>query len=462
MAETKHDAAFFFDALVAKLNSSKIPDAQDRIVAHIRTVTGHTTLPSYHQSTDLEDERVQIYMACIKAVLTGDFSALHGQPTAGKPVSRDDLADFKAAQPAPQPAPAPKPEAQPLTGVDPKLQAVVTAIVAAIGQGQAGGKIDEREVRTIAEQVLDQKFGDAHKSIVEFSHGVAESCSKMVKDYLKSIPPRDVIEIHNNGKLVNTIEGRVHKQVPTLAKMLLSRNAQGYSEFIYVYSAPGAGKTRMTKDIAACIGGLPYYAFPCGPTATEGKMLGFNNIANGTFVAGWLYKAFRDGGLVALDEIDLADASVLGACNSIENEEFTFGNGECVQRHKDFHLIAFANTIGTGATGGFVRNKLDAATLNRFTHVKLEYDEDLERGVFGNSDWASYVIKVREYVTKNCNGSIYITPRATRKGAAYLATGHTPAEVADMVLFGLCSPEVKQTILSNVGAFGQPAKKGKK
>ena len=44
-------------------------------------------------------------------------------------------------------------------------------------------------------------------------------------------------------------------------------------------------------------------------------------------------------------------------------------------------------------------------------------------------------------------------PRATRKGAAYLAAGIPWEDVADMVLFGLCSKEVKVNVLKNVGPY---------
>ena len=101
---------------------------------------------------------------------------------------------------------------------------------------------------------------------------------------------------------------------------------------------------------------VPYYPIQCGPTTTEGKIVGYNNIATGTFIEGLAYKAFKNGGLVCLDEVDLSDASVIaGAGNALENQFYTFGNSETIERHRDFYLIAWANTRGTGATGGETR-----------------------------------------------------------------------------------------------------------
>ena len=262
-----------------------------------------------------------------------------------------------------------------------------------------------------------------------------------------------ILEVKIDGQPRGSLSGeKFHKQLPLIVKLLASRNAMGFSEFIYIWGAPGSGKTHMAKQIAKCLG-VRAYTYPVGPTITEGKLLGFNNIATGSFIAGWLYEAYKNGGLVALDEIDLADAAVLGATNSIENDAYIFGNGEAIERHQDFYLIAFANTQGTGNTKGFVRNILDAATRDRFTQIELEYDEELEKAIYGNVEWAQYVQKVREFVKTSCNSSVYITPRATRKGAAYLAAGVDIDTIMDITIFKSCSKDLKKSIIDNVGKF---------
>jgi AAA domain (dynein-related subfamily) len=436
---------FLLKQLAERLKA-KPPELQQRVTAHIRERTGHSTIVSFHNNGATEAEKVEVYSECLRAVLTGDFSPLKGQIAAGqvtaepkpepKPVSRDDLA---AEEPVtPQPAQStPNPVGQ--VTADPKIAAAIQVLMGALGPQSP--PIDEAQVRQIVTGIVGERMKEIR----------SEAMSR-VEEYIQKIPPREVVEIRKWDGTVTEIKERCHKQLPLLVKLLASRNAQGWSEFLYVWGAPGAGKTYLLKQLAKALG-VKAYPFPCGPTATEGKMLGFNNIANGTFVQGWLYPAYKNGGLVGLDEIALSDGSVMAANNSIENDTFTFGNGEIVERHKDFYLVAFDNTLGTGASGGFVRNRLDAATLNRFTIVKLEYDAELERTVYGDAKWAEYVLRVRTYVEKNCNGSFHITPRATRKGAAYLANGVPPEAVCDMVLFGLCSKDIKETILKNVGPY---------
>lgn len=444
MSDTKdtkgkaYDPDFLLKALVEKMKA-RGAEVEQRVISHIQAVSGHGTLPAFHNNGDTPEAKCEVYRDCIKAVLTNDFSNLKGEAPKGQ---------AKPAEPQPEPKPEPAKASAPAT-VTPNhsdlANTIAAAIAAAMGPKPQAVVVDEAKIRQIAESIVMEHVSG---KLMEMQRAAMDRVDK----YLAKIPPRDVVEIRKWDGTVNEIKGASHKQLPTIIKALTAVNSIGWSEFLYVWGAPGAGKTHLLRQIGQAIG-VKHYPYPCGPTTTEGKMLGYNNIANGDFVKGWLYDPYKNGGLVGMDEIDLADASVLAGANSIENDEFTFGNGETVKRHKDFYLIAFANTIGTGATGGFVRNRLDAATLNRFTHLKLEYDEELESRIFGNPKWTSYVIKVRGYVAKNCNNSIYITPRASRKGAALLKAGFKPSEVCDMVLFGLCSDEVKQNITKNVGEF---------
>ena len=279
-----------------------------------------------------------------------------------------------------------------------------------------------------------------------------EACTKQLNEAKKAA---EVFVVkHPDGSEVKFAppEERFHKQFPELVNFLSTRNAFGWPEMLYVWGAPGCGKTHLGRQLAKALK-VPYYSYNCGPTVTEGKILGYNNIATGSFIKGWLYDAFKSGGLVALDEIDLCDASVLAACNTMDNDEFTFGNGERIERHRDFYLVAFANTIGTGSTRGFTRNVLDAATRDRYTVVELEYDMELERKLYGNVEWAVYCQRVREHVVKTMNSSFYVTSRAIRKGAAYLAKGMNAERVADAVLFKGLSRDVKATIVASVGKF---------
>lgn len=297
---------------------------------------------------------------------------------------------------------------------------------------------------------------DAREKLLEITKQEIESLKKNAPQILQIV---DKILDHAgqpfDEKLKVSIgpEERFHKQLPDILKILKIRNARGFTEFIWLWGAPGSGKTHLGEQIAKSIS-LTYYPFPADPTVTAGKLLGFNNIATGSFIQGWLYKPYKEGGLAFIDEGDLMDASCFAGANSIENAYFTFGNGERVERHKDFYLIVSANTKGTGATKGFQRNKLDAATLNRFTMIELEYDEDLEKKIYGNEHWAEYVHKVRAYCNNTFKETVHITSRPIRKGAAYLTDKTISREyICDITLFCLMSKDQKQQVLNNVGIF---------
>lgn len=306
------------------------------------------------------------------------------------------------------------------------------------------------KIKQLEEQVTT--LHKASKEAISDKQQELDSVKKQLAEIDKERPIHVIVQTHK-GKELGKITTKHHKQLPTILKLLTARNAMGFPEQLYIHGAPGAGKTHLSRQVAEGLG-VRCFTYPLGPTITEGKLLGFNNIATGTFIAGWLYEAYKNGGLVALDEADLADASVLAAANSIDNDQFIFGNGEIVKRHHDFYLIAFANTIGTGATKGFVRNVLDAATRDRFTMLKLEYDEELEQQIYGHKQWAIYVQKIRKYIeTQSGASNFYITPRATRKGAAYLNAGMDPDLVAEIVLFKGCSNDMRNSIIQNVGKF---------
>src|SRR5690606_10479105 len=69
---------------------------------------------------------------------------------------------------------------------------------------------------------------------------------------------------------------------------------------------------------------------------------------------------------------------------AIANGFCTFPDGKTVESSPDFRFIAAMNTYGNGATTEYVgRNRLDAATLDRFVFLELEHDEQLERALLG-------------------------------------------------------------------------------
>jgi len=154
---------------------------------------------------------------------------------------------------------------------------------------------------------------------------------------------------------------------------------------VLLVGGAGTGKNVLCEQIAQAMQ-LPFYF--SNAVTQEYKITGFTD-ANGVYQETPFYKAFTNGGVFMLDEADASIADVLVILNAaIANGYMDFpapiGN---VKMHKDFHLIAAANTYGLGADYEYVgRNVLDAATLNRFVTINIDYDPEIEKALANGDD----------------------------------------------------------------------------
>jgi len=236
---------------------------------------------------------------------------------------------------------------------------------------------------------------------------------------------------------------------------------------VWLWGAPGSGKTHLAKQIAKALQ-VPAFIASIDETTTANKLLGFQNLVSGEFVKGWLYQPYKEGGLVCLDEIDTGNPGILAALNAlISNGHYMFPNGETVEKHARFRVLACANPKGTGAPAGFTaRNRLDAATLNRFALVEFAYDAGLEMalccGIPSDSaqweagdpadagqcqKWVRWIQDARA----RFGTSILISPRASILGVRALRAGIPPAEVAHALIYSLCSADTVSAIKDRAG-----------
>jgi len=134
----------------------------------------------------------------------------------------------------------------------------------------------------------------------------------------------------------------------------------------------------------------------------EFKITGFID-AYGVYHETEFYRAFKNGGLFFLDELDASAPEVLVCLNAaIANRYFTFPTGE-VRANENFRVIAAGNTLGTGADASYTgRMQLDAASLNRFVVVEIDYDPAIDMlCAGGDSDLVEFIGKFRK-VVKDC------------------------------------------------------------
>ena len=129
----------------------------------------------------------------------------------------------------------------------------------------------------------------------------------------------------------------------------------------------------------------------------EYKLTGFID-AGGNFHETEFYKAFKNGGLFFLDEMDASIPEVLVLLNAaIANGYFEFPNGK-ITAHEDFRVVAAGNTVGSGADEAYTgRMVLDQATLDRFAIIEFGYDLKIELALAkGNADLVSFIEDLRK------------------------------------------------------------------
>lgn len=164
---------------------------------------------------------------------------------------------------------------------------------------------------------------------------------------------------------------------------------------VYLYGAAGIGKNVLCQQIAEELGLTFYFA---NSVQDRFDLLGYGD-ANGKFVETEFYKAFTQGGLFMLDEMDNSCEDALITLNAaLANKYITFPIIGRVNAHKDFKVIAAGNTCGKGANELYTgRRPLDASTLNRFEFIKVGYDKRIEMQIAkGDSELVDFVHDLRK------------------------------------------------------------------
>ncbi len=254
------------------------------------------------------------------------------------------------------------------------------------------------------------------------------------------------IEVTSNGrKTFETKEGEhVHPLFATLVKALSAKQANGTYPNVWIAGPTASGKTHSAQQAAKALD-LAFYSQ--GACCMAFEVTGFVD-GHGTYHETQFVKAFRDGGVILMDEIDAGDNPALLALNAaLANGFMTLPTGEQIKRHADFRCIGAANTFGHGATADYIgRCKIDAAFLSRFP-VKLywDYDKKLERAISGDADFAELVQDARR-AAADAGLKVTIDPRQSQAGAALIAAGMTQKEAAELTFLSGLSDDQKAII----------------
>lgn len=315
-------------------------------------------------------------------------------------------------QAAVSPTPVPVPDADPAPAAgeaDDAAKALANLIRALAGGGAVldAGKVAE----IVAPMILDSE-----RRMGEF-----------VADALANNTVRQVLEIRTPDA-VRVIEGASHALTPTVIQIA----SLGHD--IMLVGPAGSGKTTIGHQVALALD-LPFHI--TSTVFDTHELLGFVD-GMGNYHSTAFRHAYQYGGVWVADEVDAWDAAALLAANSaLANGYATFPDNETpVVRHPNFRVIATANTFGHGADRVYVgRNELDAASLDRFAVIAMDYDANLEFGYAnGNTDWYHRVVDVRQQVLAKGIRHV-VSSRAIIKGVQALSVGITQSMVEDIYLF---------------------------
>ena len=154
---------------------------------------------------------------------------------------------------------------------------------------------------------------------------------------------------------------------------------------------PGTGKTTLGYEIGAALG-LPVYSFPCSQNTEEDAIEGLTKFvdAKPTSVKTDIVKAFKNGGIVLLEEVNLTPpAVIMGALGqAVEFPYIMKEDGyKTIHRHP---LCVFISTMNVGTAGSKTVSEpfanrfrasyeLEDPKKNTFIEILMKNDSDKNR-----------------------------------------------------------------------------------
>lgn len=249
-------------------------------------------------------------------------------------------------------------------------------------------------------EIVDEEEDEVQETIVPEKVISAEE-SKLREEEARALIPR------RNSLYVP------HGNHPVLFNILKS----GLFAPVYITGLSGNGKTFMVEQIAAKLK-RPVIRVNFTIETDEDDLIGGFRLADGKtfFEKGPVVRAMEIGAILLLDEIDLASPARIMCLQSITEGTgyFIKKTGEYIRPHKDFMIVATANTKGRGDdTAKFIATNVhNEAALERFSVVleqtypnsKLEQkmlEKVFESYEMEDDDFINTLIKWAEQIRKN-------------------------------------------------------------
>ncbi|MGI9273500.1 MAG: AAA family ATPase, partial [Endozoicomonas sp.] len=178
---------------------------------------------------------------------------------------------------------------------------------------------------------------------------------------------------------------------------------------LYLVGPTGCGKTSLVCQAAARL------HWPCQLVPVHGRLelddlLGQKVLDSGStpFLYGVLSMAVREGHILILDEMDIADPSELaGLYDLLDGAPLVLAQngGEILPVHPKFRFVATGNSAGSGDGTGLYQGVLrqSLAWLDRFRVISVEYPDEITELSILEQQVPELPVIVREGMVKLAN-----------------------------------------------------------
>jgi energy-coupling factor transporter ATP-binding protein EcfA2 len=270
---------------------------------------------------------------------------------------------------------------------------------------------------------------------------------ELMRTHLADLIPVTRVEIRQGAVVRDMGQQIVHKVFPEVVRRI------GRGEHVYLVGPAGCGKTKLAEmvfealDLQFGVQGAPEGSF---------SFVGHMD-AHGTYHRTPFRDCFEHGRGLLLDELDgaLDAAPILKVNSALANGYMEYPDSPTpVKRHDNFRCIAACNTYGVGPDRVYVgRVQLDASTLDRFSFVEMDYDENLERKLAGDQQkWCDRVHAIRKGARVE-KARMIVSTRAIMVGAVAIASGDSMPDTEDALIWRGCDKDLRRRIETWAAGF---------
>jgi cobaltochelatase CobS len=230
-----------------------------------------------------------------------------------------------------------------------------------------------------------------------------------------------------------------HKDYDKLVLYSKAVSVDGHHMPILLTGPAGTSKSKAAEHLAEDLK-LRFGYLPMNQQTTKSDMLGYLS-PSGDAVLSLFADFYINGGVFVLEELDAANSNILLALNAAIAGTQGYFAGKMYKKHKDFHLIATANTYGGSNSSYTARTKLDASTLSRFIRLEWNLDEDLETHLVASGE-IDKVIKASRNKLKEYG--LELSMRDALSFTSLINIGIASEEAAASTLLREIEPEIRE------------------